>query len=49
METLRVIDADTHVDETDDTWAYVPPTDEELKLIRDVIDPKGLREKEVPS
>ena len=25
------------------------PTDEELKLIRDVIDPKGLREKEVPS
>jgi hypothetical protein len=25
------------------------PSDEELKLIREVIDPKGLREKEVPN
>jgi predicted TIM-barrel fold metal-dependent hydrolase len=31
METLRVIDADTHVDETDDTWAYFSPEDDELK------------------
>jgi predicted TIM-barrel fold metal-dependent hydrolase len=31
METLRVIDADTHVDETDDTWAYIPAEDEEFR------------------
>ncbi len=31
METLRVIDADTHVDETDATWDYVPPEEGALK------------------
>jgi predicted TIM-barrel fold metal-dependent hydrolase len=31
MEDLKVIDADTHVDETDDTWAYVPPEAEAFK------------------
>lgn len=31
MATLRAIDADTHVDETDDTWNWIPPDDEEMK------------------
>lgn len=31
METLRVIDADTHVDETDDTWVYIPEEEGEFK------------------
>ncbi len=33
VDTFRVIDSDTHVDETDDTWAYVPTEDEALKPI----------------
>jgi acyl CoA:acetate/3-ketoacid CoA transferase beta subunit len=35
-----------HVDEVVETRL---PTDEELRLIREVLDPKGLRDKEVPS
>ena len=31
MKQLRVIDADTHVDETDATWEYLDPGDEEYK------------------
>jgi predicted TIM-barrel fold metal-dependent hydrolase len=31
MEKLRVIDADTHVDETDATWEYMPPEEQEFK------------------
>jgi uncharacterized protein len=31
MDTLRVIDSDTHVDETDATWDYVQPEEEALK------------------
>jgi acyl CoA:acetate/3-ketoacid CoA transferase beta subunit len=34
---------------TDDVAVTREPTDEELKLLREVLDPKGLREKEVPS
>jgi acyl CoA:acetate/3-ketoacid CoA transferase beta subunit len=33
---------------TDDVQETRMPTDEELRLIRDVLDPKGLRNKEVP-
>jgi acyl CoA:acetate/3-ketoacid CoA transferase beta subunit len=33
----------------DDVPATREPTDEELKLLREVLDPKGIREKEVPS
>ena len=37
---------DLHVDEVGETRL---PTDSELQLIREVLDPRGLREKEVPS
>jgi hypothetical protein len=31
MEALRVIDSDTHVDETDATWDYIPSDEEAFK------------------
>jgi predicted TIM-barrel fold metal-dependent hydrolase len=31
LDTLRVIDADTHVDETEDTWNFVQPGEEPYK------------------
>ena len=31
METLRIIDADTHVDETDATWEYMTPEEQGFK------------------
>jgi hypothetical protein len=33
----------------DDVTTTREPTDEELKLLREVLDPKGYREKEVPN
>jgi acyl CoA:acetate/3-ketoacid CoA transferase beta subunit len=33
----------------DDVATTRPPTDDELRLLREVIDPKGFREKEVPA
>jgi hypothetical protein len=33
----------------DDVPVTREPTDEELKLLREVLDPKGIRDKEVPS
>ena len=33
MEPLRVIDSDTHVDETEATWEYIPPEEQALKPI----------------
>jgi hypothetical protein len=35
--------------DTTDTTISREPTDEELKLLREVIDPDGIRDKEVPS
>jgi hypothetical protein len=34
---------------SDDVAETRLPTDDELHLIRDVLDPRGLRDKEVPS
>ena len=31
MERIQVIDADTHVDETEDTWEYLDPGDEQYR------------------
>ncbi|MXY59213.1 MAG: hypothetical protein F4Y96_01685, partial [Chloroflexi bacterium] len=31
VEQFRVIDSDTHVDETDDTWDFILPEDEAYK------------------
>ncbi len=35
MRLANVIDADTHVDETDATWEYMPPEDERFRPVTD--------------